>query len=280
MDVNLKVKPKPIIKWVGGKTKLLSNIIKNLPEEFNNYFEPFTGGASVAIEIVKRNRLHPKKYTVSDVNKSLINCYTVVCSNFEELVVELRKDVYQNALDKYIQNRDRFNAIKNENTSEVERAALFIYLNKCGFNGMYRENLSGKYNIPFGKMNNPTICDIDTLTNFKNMMQNVNIVCCEYQDVFDEIQENDFVYLDPPYHDTFTDYHSSTFGEKEQTKLKVNLDNLHARGVKFMVSNSATKFIKELYSSYNVVEIETKYSVGGAGVERNKKKQEVLIKNY
>lgn len=273
---------KPVIKWAGGKTKLLPYIIENLPsKEFKNYFEPFVGGASVIIEILSKDKTYKcnREYTISDINESLINLYNVIKHNLNDLILELNNEKYTNTLNNYNTNRNRFNEIKFDNNNLIEKAALFVFLNKCGYNGMYRENQSGKYNIPFGKMKNPKICDNIVLNNFSTIMKDVNIECCEYQDILELTQKDDLVYLDPPYHNTFTDYTSNKFGEEEQHELKLFVDKLTERGVNVMMSNSATDFIKDLYKNYTIVNITTKYSLGGKGADRGEK-QEVLIKNY
>lgn len=301
-------KTKPIIKWAGGKTKILHYIIENLPKEFKNYFEPFVGGASVIIELLLKDteslsknmeslllkdtdtdsltrnmesllKDKVRQYTISDINESLINVYNVIKNNLNDVIEELTKVKYTNVLDNYNINRNRFNEIKFENDNRIECTALFIYLNKCGFNGMYRENKSGKYNIPFGKMKNPKICDDITLNNFKHIMKDVNILHCEYQSILWLTEKDDLVYLDPPYHNTFTNYNADTFGETQQRELKLFVDRLTEKGVNVMLSNSATDFIKDLYKEYTIVNITTKYSLGGKGADRGNK-QEVLIKNY
>jgi DNA adenine methylase len=275
---------KPFIKYCGGKTKLLSYIIENLPvTEFKNYFEPFVGGGSVLFEVISKDISYKcdRKYTISDINDNLINCYEVIKSNVEDLITELNKDIYENVSDKYYLGRTRFNEIKfsDNNMLSIEKAALFIYMNKCGYNGMYRENSQGIYNIPFGKMKNPKICDIQTLTNVSNYLKNVHIACCEYQYILDLIEKDDFVYLDPPYDDTFTDYTNNKFGQDEQKLLKIFIDKLTIKGVYVMLSNSATDFIKNLYKDYKQINLTTKYSLGGKGADRGNK-QELLIVNY
>jgi DNA adenine methylase len=278
----MNTKTKPIIKWVGGKTKLLPYIIENLPnKEFKNYYEPFVGGASVIIELLSKDIEYKivRKYNISDINKSLINVYNIVKTKLDDLIIELNNEKYTNLLNNYNINKTRFNEIKFDNENCIERAALFIYLNKCGFNGMFRENKSGEYNIPFGKMKNPKICDNITLNNFKTIMKDVNIACSRYQDILELTQKDDLVYLDPPYHDTFTGYTSNKFREDEQRELKLFVDKLTEKGVNVMVSNSATEFIKDLYKDYTIVNLTTKYSLGGKNADRGNK-EEVLIKNF
>jgi len=273
---------KPFIKYCGGKTRLLPYIIENLPtKQFNNYFEPFVGGGSVLFELLSKDLKYNcnREYTVSDINENLINCYEVIKSNIDELIIELEKDIYTNNSESYYKCRDRFNNIKFNETNLIEKAALFIYLNKCGYNGMYRENSKGKYNIPFGKMKNPKICDTRVLRKDTEGLRNVNIACCEYSSILELVEKDDFVYLDPPYHETFTDYTNNKFNEEEQRELKLFVDELTRKGVFIMLSNSATDFIKDLYKDYKQINLTIKYSLGGKGADRGDK-QELLIINY
>jgi DNA adenine methylase len=274
---------KPFIKYCGGKTRLLPYIIENLPtKEFKNYFEPFVGGGSVLFGLKSKDNQYNcnRTYTISDINESLMNCYETIKNNVNSLVNELSKDKYKNEQDNYYNARKRFNEIKfNETLDSVEKAALFIYLNKCGYNGMYRENSKGEFNIPFGKMKNPKICDTSLLRNVNNNLQNVHVECCEYTSILELVEKDDFVYLDPPYHETFTDYTNNKFGEDEQRKLKEFIDILTEKNVNVMLSNSATDFIKELYKDYKQINLTIKYSLGGKGADRGEK-QELLIVNY
>lgn len=277
-----KNKLKSCLKYCGGKTKLLPYISEHIPlVEFKNYFEPFVGGGSVVLDIYSK-KLSIENYNISDINYNLINCYKVIKERLQELLEELGNEKYKNQSSSFSIHRDRFNEIKFNvpYDLEVEQAALFIYLNKCCFNGMYRVNKSDKFNVPFGKMKNPLICDIITLTNLSNALQHINILHCNFKDTLNTIKEGDFVYLDPPYHKTFTDYTSNSFGENEQKELKIFIDKLTEKGVYVLLSNSATDFIKNLYSNYTIINISTKYSLGGKGSNRALDKQEVLIKNY
>lgn len=273
---------KPFIKYCGGKTRLLPYIIENLPnKEFKNYFEPFVGGGSVLFELLTKDITYNcnRNYTISDINDNLINCYEIIKTNIEDIIKELGKDIYKNSSDSYYKCRDRFNDIKFDDTNLVEKAALFIYLNKCGYNGMYRENSKGKFNIPFGKMKNPKICDTRVLRKDSDGLKNVHIACCEYSDILELVEKDDFVYLDPPYHETFTDYTNNKFNEEEQIELKKFVDELTKKGAFIMLSNSATDFIKDLYKDYKQINLTIKYSLGGKGADRGDK-QELLIVNY
>lgn len=273
-----EIKVKSFIKYVGGKSKLLKYINDNLPNDFNNYFEPFVGGGSVVLSIIS-TQTKLRSYTISDINKNLMNCYYVIQNNLDELILELSNKKYINESIEYQINRIRFNDLKFNEEFKVERAALFIFLNKCGYNGMYRENKSGKFNIPFGKMKNPKICDSDVLLNVKKYIENITILSCKYQDILPYIKEGDFVYIDSPYDETFSDYTNDKFGKSEQLNLKLFADELTLNNIKVMLSNSCTEFIKDLYKDYTQVIIDTKYSVGGKNANRGNK-LELLIKNY
>jgi len=278
-------KLKPFIKYCGGKARLLPYILKNLPDMgmINNYYEPFIGGGSVFFGIYSEDiqKNYTRQYILSDINDTLINCYEIIKYKIDELLKELKRDIYTNNKTNYYICRNRFNEIKSSINTDIliEKAALFIYLNKCGYNGMYRENSNGQFNIPFGKMNNPKICDEITLNCIHNCLKNINIECCDYNTILNIVDTNDFVYLDPPYHDTFTDYTNNRFGNTEQIELKNFIDNLTNKGVKVMLSNSATLFIKDLYKNYNQINLTIKYSLGGKYADRGNK-QELLITNY
>jgi DNA adenine methylase len=269
--------PKPFIKYCGGKTKLLKYL--TLPDSYNNYFEPFVGGGSVFLNFYEYN--HERHYNVSDINESLINCYNVIKTRLEALILELKNEHYKNLKTVYLENRKRFNMLKKEpfKDNEIERAALFIYLNKCGFNGMYRENKKGEFNIPFGRMKNPDICNEKLLKDICAILQNVNIESCDYTAILDKVRANDFVYMDPPYDNTFTSYTKDVFVKEHQIQLKNFVDVLTEKKVHVLLSNSNTEFIKSLYTDYNITYLETRYSIGGKNASRNIK-NEVLISNY
>jgi DNA adenine methylase len=268
LRVNTNPQVKPVIKWVGGKSKLKSVILDAFPKEYSNYFEPFIGGGAIGLSVGCEKVKH-----FSDINHNLINFYNVVKNKCGELIKEL------SITEKYLNNKDCFTACRerfnfDNSISVVEKSALFIYLNKCCYNGLYRENNSGIYNVPFGDMKNPTICDTDCLKTLSNYLQNVNLECREYNYI--EPKKGDFVYLDPPYHNTFTKYTKNVFEEQQQTELRDFCDKLTENGVMFLASNNDTEFINEIYKNYKITKLDTKYSVGGS----RGKKREVLISNY
>jgi DNA adenine methylase len=270
-STSINGKLKPFVKWIGGKSKISKKITHHFPSQFGKYFEPFVGGAAIAFKLPESI---PKSF--SDVNARLVNCYDVIKNDVESPITEMTscEDYYANSLEQYITVRDSFN---EGNSSKLKLAAQFIYLNKCCFNGMYRENKSGKFNVPFGKMKNPLICDRVLLRSVSKFLQNVDISCGNYDCI--NPKSGDLVYLDPPYFQTFSDYSSDGFSKECHTQLKNFVDQLTSIGVLVVLSNSSTEFIKELYCDYTQIPIETRYSVSGKESGR-KSVEELLIKNF
>lgn len=280
---------KPIVKWAGGKRQIMNELLKHFPNEFRNYFEPFAGGLSVCLELYNNGALKDKVVFISDIMSPLICTYRVVRDSPIELLAEIQNDKYTITLPNFTVNKQRFNEIKrqlegndtqNENLNEIELAALFLYLNKTCFNGMYRENLKGEYNVPYGKQKNPTIVNTDTINNLSKFLTDVILCCGTYNVIQDVVQPNDFVYLDPPYYNTFTGYTKETFGEGEQIELRNFVNTLTSIGCKVAISNSDHPFIRELYAGYTFFPIPVKRVINSKGDERKNVKQELLITNY
>ena len=272
-------KAKPFIKWVGGKRQLLPTLLKKIPKDINTYYEPFVGGGAVMYRI-DSNRKH-----ITDINPELINTYTIVRDRVEDLIDELSKEEYKNDLETYLEIRawDRDEDFV-DNRTELQRAARFIYLNKTSFNGMWRENKKGQFNVPFGKMNNPKILDDVNLRLCSQFLQDVEIECCSFESLLDNIGKDDFVYLDPPYvplsaTSSFTSYSKGNFDLKMQKSLKEFCDELNKKGVKFILSNSSAEFVLELYKDYNIEEVYAKRAINSKGDGRGPVK-EVLVSNF
>ena len=275
-------KPKPFVKWVGGKRQLLTQFrLMNLypPEKFNpksgKYFEPFVGGGAVFFDLL------PEKAFLSDLNNDLVVTYSVIKSNVEELIVSLKK----HKIDK-----EYFLKLRAENPHklpDIDIASRFIYLNRTCFNGMYRVNSKGGFNVPFGKYSNPLICDENNLRKASNALKNVEIKKQDYKEVLKKAKKGDFIYFDPPYYPisktaSFTSYTSEAFLDKEQTELRNTFLELHKRGCFVMLSNSDTPFINNIYSGIKGVNI-TKVKAGRAinsDASKRGKITEVLITNY
>lgn len=268
---------KPILKWVGGKRQLIPEIKKYIPE-YDRYIEPFFGGGAVLFD------LQPTNAIINDINPELINLYKVIKNNPQKLI-ELLK-TYTNDEDTYykIRNLDRNDSYKN--TDNIEKAARFIYLNRTCFNGLYRVNSKGQNNVPYGKYKNPLICDENNIKNCASYLSNNNIEITnlDFNDVLKKAKENDFIYLDPPYDpltetSSFTSYSKEGFTKLDQERLKKQLDKLNDKKIKFLLSNSSTEFIKELYKDYTIIEVNAKRNIASTTTGR-KPVKEVLIKNY
>lgn len=278
----INAKPKPFVKWVGGKRQLLRQF-RELglypPEDFNpitnTYYEPFVGGGAVFFDLL------PKNAKLSDLNNELVITYNVIKNNVDELVQSLQKHVYDKEY--YLEVR----AKKIDDLSDVEVASRFIFLNRTGFNGLYRVNKSGQFNVPFGRYNNPVICDEDNLRRVSDALQGVTITHQDYKNVLKTAKSGDFIYLDPPYYpinatSSFTSYTAEGFLEKEQTELRDTFVKLHEKGCFVMLSNSDTPFINELYSGLDGItinKITAGRSINSKGSGRGKI-TEVLVTNY
>ncbi|HNW96447.1 MAG TPA: DNA adenine methylase [Candidatus Paceibacterota bacterium] len=275
-------KPKPFVKWVGGKRQLLTQFrLMNLypPEKFNikngKYFEPFVGGGAVFFDLL------PETAYLSDLNNELVITYNVIKNDVESLIKSLKKHKF---------DREYFLKVRAQNPeklSDLNVASRFIYLNKACFNGMYRVNSSGEFNVPFGRYTNPCICDEDNLRRVSKVLKNVEIKRQDYKEVLKRARRGDFIYFDPPYYPvsktaSFTSYTNNSFLDKEQIELRDTFIELHKRGCFVMLSNSDTPFINEIYSGLRGIHI-TKVRASRAinsNASKRGKITEVLITNY
>ena len=266
----------PIVKWVGGKRQLMFELLKNMPKSYNRYFEPFIGGGALFFE------LQPENAYISDMNEELINLYSVVRDNVYELISDLNKHEISKEYFLEIRNLDRTDEYKN--LSDVQRASRFIYLNRTCFNGLYRVNSQGQFNVPFGNYKNPRIVDENNLLNCSELLKNTEIKCADFSEILTKVKKGDFVYFDPPYvplneTSSFTSYTKDGFDMDMQFKLRDICDELDSMGVKFMLSNSDTKFVNELYSNYEIKKVFASRAVN-ANAEGRGKITEVLVRNY
>jgi len=266
----------PIVKWVGGKRQLMFELLKNRPKSYNRYFEPFIGGGALFFE------LQPENAYISDMNDELINLYSVVRDNVYELISDLNKHEVSKEYFLEIRNLDRTDEYKN--LSNVQRASRFIYLNRTCFNGLYRVNSQGQFNVPFGNYKNPRIVDENNLLNCSELLKNTEIKCADFSEILTKVKKGDFVYFDPPYvplneTSSFTSYTKDGFDMDMQFKLREVCDELDSMGVMFMLSNSDTKFVNELYSNYQIKKVFASRAVN-ANAEGRGKITEVLVRNY
>jgi DNA adenine methylase len=278
----------PFVKWAGGKTQLLDRLDKLIPLKFNRYFEPFLGGGAFFYYLTSNKNLRFIAY-LSDINQELINVYQVIKSNVDELIDILKayKIEYNKAPQNfYYELRDGFDI---ENSTSVEKAARFITLNKTCYNGLYRVNSHGKFNVPMGRYRNPIICDSKNLRNANVILRSIDahLYWVDFQKILsDKAQDGDFVYLDPPYDPptttaNFTGYTGGGFTGKDQECLAEIFKKLDARGCKILLSNSDTEYVRQLYADYakNIRQVDVRRSINSISSKRVGHK-ELLISNY
>lgn len=290
---------KPFVKWVGGKSQLIGELEKYIPNNsekvLTKYAEPMVGGGALLFKVLSKYDF--EQIYISDVNVELINCYQVVKNNVDKLIDSLKEmqltflPMNEESRKKYYYNaRDKFNNLKLNKITCVEKATLFIFLNKTCFNGLYRVNKKGQFNVPMGAYKNPVICDEENLKNVSTALQNVNIVCGDYSLSKDFIDKETFVYLDPPYRPisktaTFTAYNADCFDDNEQVRLAKFIDEINKIGAKVLLSNSDPKnvdstdnFFDELYNKYVINRVFATRMINSKGDNRGKIK-ELLICN-
>lgn len=276
--------PKPFVKWVGGKTQLLSQFKKLYPKSYNNYFEPFLGGGAVFFH------LKPQKAYLNDINKALVWTYRNIKRNPQKIISlleNLRQEYYvKNKMERenlYYSIREDYNddALSNR---VIEKSAFLIFLNKTCYNGLYRENSKGKFNVPFGRYKKPRIIDKENLFTVHRVLKNAKLTDKDFEEAIKNARRGDFVYFDPPYYplnltSNFTNYSAINFLEKEQKKLKRIFKRLDKRGCFVMLSNSYTDFIRNLYKEYKQITMMASRQVSCKGKGRGKIK-ELVILNY
>ena len=271
-----KIQCRPFLKWAGGKTQLLPALLKRAPTSCNRYLEPFLGGGALYFA------MQPKAAYLADFNPELINCFEVVRSNLAELKEELKKYRYDKEMFYEVRELDR--QADYSSTSPVARAARFIYLNKTCFNGLYRVNSKGHFNVPFGAYKDPTILDVPNLTACSNALQSAVLKTGSFEEIDDVAEKGDLVYFDPPYAPSsetsdFTQYVSGGFDESSQELLLVTCLKLHQKGVKWMLSNSNTNIIQELYRGFKVETVEASRAINSKAEKRGPI-LELIIRNY
>lgn len=269
----------PVVKWVGGKRQLLDEIVPMLPKHITTYCEPFLGGGAVLFNI------QPSKAIINDLNSDLMTVYEVINEDVESLIEDLKKHENTSAYFYKIRDMDR-DKEAYQTMSNVERASRLIYLNKTCYNGLFRVNLSGEFNSPFGHYKNPNIINEPVLRAVNKYFSSNDITFCneDFAETLNRVGKGGFVYLDPPYDpvsdtSSFTGYNKGGFNKSEQVRLKQCCDILTQRGVKFMLSNSSTEFIKELYKDYNISVVSAKRMINSDASKRGAI-EEVLIRNY
>ena len=293
-------KAKPFIKWVGGKGQLIEQLESYLPADFGNwqdatYIEPFVGGGAMLFHMLQR---YPNiQYAViNDINSDLMTCYETVRDTPEQLIESLREieNTYLNLIteeerrDFFEETRNRYN---EKNLKPIENTTVFFFLNRTCFNGLYRVNKKGLFNVPFGKYDNPTICDCETIRKDSELLQRVKILNGDFESTFGYAQGNTIFYFDPPYRplsdtSSFNDYAKEAFNDEAQIRLKEYCDKIHQTGFRFMLSNSDCKgknendnFFDILYEKYHIERVWASRSINSNPNKRGKL-TELLVHNY
>ncbi len=287
---------KPFVKWVGGKTQLLGELEKTFPQKrLTKYCEPMVGGGALLFDVLSKYNF--EEICVNDINAELINAYKVIKSAVSDLIDRLQKlqslyySMDENGRKRHFYEiRENFNSVYLSDKTAVEKAAYFIYLNRTCFNGLYRVNAKGKFNVPVGLYKKPTICDVENLLNISKALQRVTILCGDYSAAKSFIDENTFVYLDPPYRpisetSDFTAYNPNIFDDNEQIRLSQFVDEISGTGAKIVLSNSDPKnvnpddnFFDDLYRAYNIVRVSASRMINSKS-DRRGKINELIISN-
>lgn len=266
------------LKWAGGKGSLLSQYKNLFPEKQERYFEPFIGSGAVFFYV--KQVFNPKFILLSDINEELINCWQVVRDNVEELTGLLEAHKEKHNKEYYYNTR----ALFPKDLSVVQRAARLIYLNRTCFNGLYRVNSKGQFNVPMGDYKNPRILDVKSLKKSSEMLKGIRIETRNYYDILKQVKKGDFVYMDPPYSpisetSSFTSYTQYPFLVKEQEELAQFCKKLDNKGCNFMLSNSNSEMIRELYKDFSIIEITAKRMISADSSKRGNVK-ELIALNY
>ncbi|WP_322744841.1 DNA adenine methylase [[Phormidium] sp. LEGE 05292] len=271
---------RPFLKWAGGKRQLLPEIKKYLPKIRSNnvYYEPFLGAGALLFE------LQPTKAVINDSNTGLISCYTVIKDWVEELILDLKK--HKNDPTYYYEIRDWDRSDDYQNISLVEKASRIIYLNKTCYNGLFRVNSQGQFNVPFGKYKNPNILEDAVLRAVSNYLKNndIKILNTDFQEAVKTAKKGDFVYFDPPYDPvsntaSFTGYDINGFDKNDQKRLKEVFIDLTERGCNVMLSNSLTPFTESLYREYSYIKVNATRNINSNALKRGRV-EEILVLNY
>jgi DNA adenine methylase len=264
----------PFLKWAGGKTQLMSQLLPLMPARgiAGRYFEPFVGGGALFF------KLSPAQAVLSDLNAELVNCYRTIRTRVEALIQALKKHQYSS--EHYYSVR----AQRPSDLTEVQRAARFIFLNRTCFNGLHRVNKRGQFNVPFGRYNNPTICDETNLWRVHHALEHTEVNHEGYEHVLERARAGDFVYFDPPYApisatSNFTSYTASSFGSQQQAELAGVFRALDKRGVKVMLSNSNAPLIHDLYRGFDIKEVYATRAIN-RDPSRRGKISELVVRNY
>jgi DNA adenine methylase len=285
--------PSPFVKWAGGKAQLLAQYEPYFPTSFGRYIEPFVGGGAVFFHLHNQGRLDARpgmsqagQVTLADSLDELVNAYRVVQGQVGDLIAALQAhEPRKGEPDYYYELRGWDRRPDFSLRSPVERAARFIFLNRVCYNGLYRVNSKGQFNVPFGRHTNPNVCDADNLRAVHWVLQGVELRVGDFEQCLEIAASGDFVYLDPPYHPlsetaNFTSYTPAAFGLEEQKRLAHVFDQLDRRGCKVMLSNSDTSLIREMYRGHDLVPVQAIRSISRDGRGRGSVAELLVLNSY
>ena len=287
---------KPFVKWAGGKSQLLDVIRTKYPNKIDKYCEPFVGGGAVLFDVLAN--YHPKEIMINDINPELTNTYIQIRDNVKSLIKILHEmqslfwDMDNEQRKEYFYTqRNKYNDLINNPGESETKAALFIFLNKTCFNGLYRVNGKGHYNVPMGSYKKPLICDEEKLKTISELLKNVNIECGDYSKCAEFIDADTFVYIDPPYRplsetSSFTSYAKTEFGDEQQIQLAHFIEHISEKGAKVVASNSDPKntdindnFFDDIYKKFNIDRVNATRMINSNSKGRGLI-SELLISNY
>jgi DNA adenine methylase len=269
----------PVLKWAGGKRRLLGQYEEHFPQKFGSYFEPFVGGGAVFFWLHSFENLARKSVVLNDINPELVNLYKILKTDCESLIEKLALHHKHHGEEHYY----RVRAKNHKRMKPVNRAARLLYLNRTCFNGLYRVNSKGQFNVPMGRYKNPLICDPKGLRAASAALQDTVISLGTYKDCTRSATQGDFVYFDPPYvplntTSSFTSYTKENFGLKDQEELAETFAELAARGVKVLLSNSDTPLVRDLYKEFKQHSILAPRAINSKP-DRRQKVSELLIES-
>ena len=270
--------PRPFVKWAGGKSQIVHELMQRMPPQFGDYYEPFVGGGALFFRLYRQGRI--RRAVISDLNAELIDTYIAIRDQVEDVIKLLSQFPY---------SRNFYYRLREQDPWKLDRsarAARMIYLNKTGYNGLYRVNRQGRFNVPFGRYIAPKYCDEENLRAVSNALRSVDISCCSFEKVLERARGGDFVYFDPPYVPLsatarFTAYHANGFTSDDQERLRDVCLELTKMGVHIMLSNSDTEVIRALYASpqFFVSSVRAHRAINCDGAKRGKL-TELIVTNY
>jgi DNA adenine methylase len=270
--------PAPFLKWAGGKGQLLCELLSHLPQRFNNYHEPFLGGGALFFGLARSGLLDGRTAYLSDTNPELIATYRAIQSDVTAVISALRSHRH---------DRDEYYRVRAQDWRALpasEAAARMIFLNRTGFNGLYRVNNKGRFNVPFGRYKNPTVCDEENLLAASRALRGVKLALESFEHVVSRARRGDLVYFDPPYVPisrtaSFVSYAPGGFSVEDQERLARTFEELKRRGVNVMLSNSSAPWVRERYRNHYLTEVMARRNVNSKGDRRGPVK-ELLVTSY